>query len=162
MHNDAIYKNQWFDVLELLSSTEAVHGIIQGNATRLLFDSQILPIEEAAKKMSFALSQGAEVQKAAGWLEGFLHGSGLLLIHNPALWTIIDGWISGLIVDNFQELLPLLRRTFSSFSQPEREKMLQIAKKGHDAVTLLQNKSKWDLERIKIMVPTLKLLLGQD
>ena len=158
--NDTDFLADWREVLSLVSESDAMHGTLQGVCTRLLFDTQVIDIEEAAQKMSFALSSGAEVKKAAGWIEGFLFGSGLLLIHNPALWNIIDGWVSTLNAANFQALLPLLRRTFSAFAKPEREKMLQIAKKGHGDNTSANQRSEWNMERVQTVLPTVKMLLG--
>lgn len=158
--NDSSFLTEWREVLALVSVSDAMHGTLQGVATRLLFDSQVIDIEAAAAKMSYALSTGATVQKSAGWIEGFLFGSGLLLIHNPALWNIIDGWVAGLNASNFQGLLPLLRRTFSAFAKPEREKMLQIAKKGHAGMASANQHSAWDMERVQVVLGTVKMLLG--
>ena len=58
-------------------------------------------------------------------------------------------------------ILPLLRRTFSAFSASERQKMLELAKKGQLAVTASSgNEMDYDVERGEKVVETLKLLLG--
>ena len=67
---------------------------------------------------------------AAAWLEGFLNGSGLLLIHHEALWRILDEWVEEIEMERLMELLPILRRTFSNFSPSERQKMLGLAQKN--------------------------------
>jgi len=156
---DADFSAQWAATLKLLSDSQTVQGILQGISVRLLFDTRVLDIEATANKMSFALSKGTEVKLAAGWVQGFLHGSGLLLIHNPLLWNIVDSWVAQLSPDNFQGLLPLLRRSFSSFSQPEREKMMQIAKHGQSVATTSRRNSEWDAERIKTVLDTVQTLL---
>ena len=57
---------------------------------------------------------GQRAGQAAAWLEGFLHGSGLLLLHNETLWEILDQWVAA-DGEAFNPLLPLLRRTFAQF-----------------------------------------------
>ncbi len=157
LHQDDGFKSEWLNVLELLSDSNAVKGIIQGISCRLLFDSGT-HIDIIAKKMEFALSKAAEVNIAASWIQGFLFGSGLLLIHNPQLWNILDTWVLSIKPELFQELLPLLRRSFSEFSRPERERMLSIAKNGQ-----LQQKIKeqaFNKDSVNLVIGTLKTLIG--
>ncbi|MCB0580271.1 MAG: hypothetical protein KDD10_13290, partial [Phaeodactylibacter sp.] len=65
---------------------------------------------------------------------------------------------------HFDEILPLLRRAFSEFTPPEREKMLRLARRGmqepekNDASV----ETAFDQKRAKQVLPTVKLLLGLD
>jgi hypothetical protein len=77
--------------------------------------------------MSRALSPAAPAPAAAGWAEGFLAGSGLLLVHDDALLALADGWLAGLTADAFTAVLPALRRTFGGFAPPERRAIGQQA-----------------------------------
>jgi hypothetical protein len=70
--------------------------------------------------MSRELSAAAPAAAAAGWAEGFLAGSGLLLVHDDKLLGLADGWLAGLSEDAFAAVLPALRRTFGGFAPPER------------------------------------------
>jgi hypothetical protein len=70
--------------------------------------------------MARAVSVGATPARAAAWIEGFLAGGGLVLVHDDALLRLIDEWISGLPERSFTDVLPLLRRTFSEYAAPER------------------------------------------
>jgi len=63
-------------------------------------------------------------------VEGFLKGSGLLLLHDEALWQVLDSWVTALASETFTALLPLLRRTFSTFAAPERRQMGERVKHG--------------------------------
>jgi hypothetical protein len=78
-----------------------------------------LSTSEVSSYFTLALSN-PEPEKASAWLEGFLRGSGLILIHDPVLLGILDTWLANLPSNTFVRLLPLLRRTFSSFEIPER------------------------------------------
>ena len=69
----------------------------------------------------------APAPAAAGWAEGFLAGSGLLLVHDDKLLALVDGWLAGLSADAFAAVLPALRRTFGGFAPPERRAIGQQA-----------------------------------
>ena len=101
--------------------------LISGRLTRLLFDAGRLVADEAAARMSRALSAAAPPPAAAGWAEGFLGGSGLLLVHDDKLLALVDGWLAGLSADAFAAVLPALRRTFGGFAPPERRAIGQQA-----------------------------------
>lgn len=108
--------------------------------------------------MQFRLSQAQPALESAQWLEGFLHGSGLLLLHQPALWEILDGWVGEIPEAYFPEILPLLRRTFSRFSGPEREKMLDLARQGKSVAvrTDRTDSEDWVAERVERIQPLLR------
>ena len=44
--------------------------------------------------MSRALSPGEEPERGATWIEGFIGTSGLVLVHDPDLLAVLDGWIA--------------------------------------------------------------------
>ena len=127
----------------------------------MLFDKKIITVQDAANEMYLMLSVGNDTGSAANWLEGFLHGSGLLLIHNMDLWNILDKWIDEMNFLTFQNLIPLLRRTFSEFSAPEKEKMLELAKRGQVRASKKKSKEEdFDKKRGEGVLDTVKLLLG--
>lgn len=126
--NNQDHQKQWYQTLTIISENEASHKLIQGGALRVLFEKQECNLREVTTAMRLALSPANPVLDVAYWIEGFLHGSGLLLIYNPQLWSILDNWISQLKEEAFMEILPLLRRTFANFPPPERQKMLELAK----------------------------------
>ena len=63
--------------------------------------------------MGLVLTVGVPPARAAAWIEGFLAGGGLLLVHDERLLSLVDGWLAGIPADTFVEVLPLLRRTFA-------------------------------------------------
>jgi hypothetical protein len=101
--------------------------LISGRLTRLLLDAGRISAGEAGIRMSRALSAAAPAPSAAGWAEGFLAGSGLLLVHDHKLLALADGWLAGLSADAFTAVLPALRRTFGGFAPPERRAIGQQA-----------------------------------
>uniref|UniRef100_UPI0006E3956E DUF5682 family protein n=1 Tax=Peterkaempfera griseoplana TaxID=66896 RepID=UPI0006E3956E len=97
------------------SLATGVPGLLRGRAVRLLLDDGRLSTDEAARRMGLALSTAVGPADAAGWAEGFLAGGGMLLVHDDRLLALLDDWVSSVPGDAFTDVLPLLRRTFSSF-----------------------------------------------
>ena len=84
----------------------------------------------------------------------------MLLIHNPSLWKILDEWVEDIGMNNFKEILPLLRRTFSQFPPTEREKMMQLAKHVFDEKEKNIEQGDNALQDIEALMPTIRLLLS--
>ncbi|MEU8267288.1 DUF5682 family protein [Sphaerisporangium sp. NPDC049002] len=110
----------WLESLRGVAERRDLHGLIGGRLTRILLDAGTIPAEEVARRMSRSMSAGNPPAQAAAWVEGFLSGSGLLLVHDAGLLGLIDTWLTGLTGEAFVDVLPLLRRTFGAFAPPER------------------------------------------
>jgi Family of unknown function (DUF5682) len=115
---DGESRERWLDTLARL--LPRCPPLMSGRLTRLLLDAGRLATDEASARMSRELSAAAPAAAAAGWAEGFLAGSGLLLVHDDKLLGLADGWLAGLSEDAFAAVLPALRRTFGGFAPPER------------------------------------------
>ncbi|MDH2424110.1 DUF5682 family protein [Sphaerisporangium sp. TRM90804] len=113
-------RDAWLAALRGVAERRDLHGLIGGRLARILLDAGAIPAEEAARRMSRSMSAGTPAVRAAAWVEGFLSGSGLLLVHDAALLGLIDTWLTGLGPEAFIDVLPLLRRTFGAFPAPER------------------------------------------
>lgn len=103
-----------------LDGRRDVHGLVAGRVVRLLADGGVLSPQQATDRFAAALSVGVPPAGKAQWAEGFLSGSGVLLAHDRDLLAILDGWMASLSAQEFLDALPLLRRTFGEFAQPER------------------------------------------
>ena len=154
------YTSEWEKMLVRISGQETIHPKLKGITTRILFDNQGIDLLKASQLMGLALSASVSLNEAAGWVEGFLHGSGLLLIHNPALWKMIDQWLKTLSEDQFTEMLPVLRRTFSQFSPAERRQMGEIAQKGPEAFRLKESLA-LNEENVRKVIPIIRGILGR-
>ncbi|RYB93951.1 hypothetical protein EUA93_06030 [Nocardioides oleivorans] len=110
----------WAEAMESVSAPEHVAGGVAGRATRILLDGGHIDSDTAAHRMGRRLSLAAPAPQAAAWLAGFLAGDAVLLVHDPVLLGLVDEWIDGLDETTFEDLLPLVRRTFSEFSRAER------------------------------------------
>jgi hypothetical protein len=118
--DDEAISGPWLQALRHVADLAGANGLLVGRATRLLRDCGRFGQEDVAARMARALSPGTPPPSAAAWLEGFLAESGLLLAHDREMLRLIDNWLTGLGPGRFEEVLPLLRRTFSTFTAPER------------------------------------------
>ena len=153
---------EWYQALAKLADQRDLHGLITGRSCRLLLNAEMLAAEEIAQRLQFALSLGNEPDHAAHWLEGLLSGSGILLLHDESLWQIVDNWLCQLDTDTFLQLLPLLRRTFSSFQFGERQQMFAKVKQGKSsqAVRIKLDAAHFDAEKAAVCIPLVSRLLG--
>jgi len=159
--NDPGFFGPWYDCLAAIADNGRVNGILTGACTRILFDKKIRSEADTADRMSYALSPATPPLDAAQWLEGFLQGSGLLLLHNNILWNLLDAWVDSLAYEpTFRETLPMLRRTFSRFPAPERERMLGLAKQGQ-VVERMTEVVDYEEDRAGRVMPLVKQLLQQ-
>ena len=148
-------------IRSLVQIEQTATPMLSGLSARLLWEQNAQSPDQTATTMQYRLSHAQPPQEAALWLEGFLHGSGLLLLHQPALWQILDAWIAGIYAPDFPVLLPLLRRTFSRFSGPEREKMLDLARRTATAHAGPERDSaEWDARRVALVHPLVRRILG--
>jgi hypothetical protein len=90
-----------------------------------------------------------------------LKGSGLLLLHDDRLWQVLDSWVSDLSGEVFIQLLPLLRRTFSTFPAPERRAMGERVRRGiARPAAPVATPAEFDRARAEAALPLMARLLG--
>ncbi|WP_223626224.1 DUF5682 family protein [Microbacterium sp. EST19A] len=118
--DDAELRDRWCATLRLLAERDRVSPLIAGRAARLLHDVRHVDDDWLRQRMRLALSAGADPRDAAGWLEGAFAGDAALIIHDRQVLGLIDTWLTAVDEQVFDDLLPLLRRTFSEFHKSER------------------------------------------
>ncbi|MBT9395507.1 hypothetical protein KLP40_20245 [Hymenobacter sp. NST-14] len=156
----AAHEADWYAALAAVQRNPVSAGLLAGAAARLLFDAQQIDADTTATVLGLALAPAQPTPYATAWIEGFLRGSGLLLIHHRELFGLLDTWLGSLSEDAFRETVPLLRRAFTDFSLPERRQLLDLA--AHDAATPTANQQAMaiDWERGRRVLPGLRALLG--
>ena len=150
----------WQRALKQIATSTSAHELLQGLASRLLLDEHLWETADAAQALSLHLSSGAEPLKAAAWLEGFLNRNALVLLHDAALWQLVNDWLSGLGEEHFVHILPLVRRTFAAFSASERRDLGQRARQGVAPVAAVASAPEWDEELAGLPLPLLRTILG--
>jgi Family of unknown function (DUF5682) len=161
---DGASRTRWLDTLARLILSDRCPPLISGRLSRLLLDAGRLGPDEAATRMSRELSAAVLAAAAAGWAEGFLAGSGLLLVHDDRLLSLADGWLAGLSADAFTGVLPALRRTFGAFAPPERraigEKAARLDGSGRPRVVAAPADDDIDEDRAAAAVRAVAGILG--
>jgi len=151
----------WHGVLHRLGDRQTLHGLIAGRCCRLLIDANAYEAGDIQRRLSYALSAASEPAHAAAFVEGLLKGSGQLLLHTETLWAMLDEWVIGLSEENYIATLPLVRRTFATFTLPERRQMGERISYGSDRLAPRQVVlAELDRTRAEAVLPTLARLLG--
>jgi hypothetical protein len=160
----ADHTTDWRAALARIVDQPSVHGLLRGRCARLLFDADEMAVDDVATRLSQTLSRGNDPGHGARWLEGFLKGSGLLLLHDPKLLALINDWVAGINPEVLEELLPLLRRTFATFPAGERRQVGQILKapRASRTTTPATAASGFDRERAARPLPLILQLLGGE
>ncbi len=156
------YLDSWLATLVGMLDQHDLHGILQGHCCRLLLDAGRLDDSEAARRFGLALSTANDPIQAAAWVDGFLRGSGQLLVHDETLWSLIDNWVSALTGVAYAALLPLLRRTFATFTPPERRQIGERVQRGPGVAPRAAPGVSHDVDRARAecVLPVLEKLLG--
>ncbi|HKX66255.1 MAG TPA: DUF5682 family protein [Intrasporangium sp.] len=159
--DDPQLRTPWHRALAAVAADDRIHGAVSGRANRLLLDVGEIDQTTAATRLSRHLSQAVPGPAAASWLDGFLAGEALLLLHSDELLAIVDEWLASVEDDAFEDLLPLVRRTFSRYQPGERRQIgahLTSLASGRPARP--EQTHDLDLERAAPAVDAVARLLG--
>ncbi|MEM7183291.1 MAG: DUF5682 family protein [Spirochaetota bacterium] len=154
------YDIAWKEAIANIVESENVHGLIAGKSCRLLYERGGIGKNELEKRFTLALSLGNDVAFTASWLEGFLKGGGIQIVLNREIWNILDSWLANMASDVFPEVLPLLRRAFSSFSDVDKERIGKQASGKEFSVLGNTASGGFDPELAKQALPIVRQLLG--
>lgn len=160
--NDEELKAMWLEFIRQIRNSANVHPLLSGYATHLLNDKGDISYEEMENTLSFYSSAGNVPTDMAYWFEGFLHSSGSVLLLDDNLWKMVSNWISAQTKEDFMQLLPILKRTFSQFTISERRKLGEKAKtNGSDKIQqqMIIDTTLIDKEAIRV-IPVIRQLLG--
>lgn len=153
----------WMEKLREITEKEGVHMVIKGCTIRLLFDQKELTEEEVSTLLQYYLSPNQDAMDVASWVEGFLRGSGLILIYDNKIWNMIYEWVDTIESEQFMELIPVLRRAFSKFPFGERRQIGAKAKKGlvlMDENIETESSSTFDKEAAVAIIPIISKYLA--
>jgi hypothetical protein len=155
------FTTQWQECLwQIVGNTNSA-ARVRGFAGRQLMNDGLLQGEDLYGMFSRSTSPALPPVEVSTWLEGFLGGSGTVLLLDAKLWKLVDDWVGSLNEEAFIQTLPLLRRTFSAFSPAERRKLGEKVKSGAAGpVAVGSSTSTMNSERAERAIPILKKILG--
>lgn len=110
----------WNAALRSALATRSLPGLLAGRITRMLLDAGELDRDDAASRLSRALSQGTQAEEQAEWIEGFLAGDILLLSYDNTLLEVLNEWLARIGDQAFVNVLPALRRAFGQWPSPQK------------------------------------------
>ncbi|MEO9326011.1 DUF5682 family protein [Nocardioides sp. C4-1] len=120
----------WRTALGAAAADDRVAPLVSGRANRILLDLGEIGSDDVAPRMSRRLSRAADAVAGAAWVDGFLDGDAVLLVHDATLLGLVDAWVAGVGEESFEDVLPLLRRTFARFEPPERRQIGERLRHG--------------------------------
>ena len=126
--NDAACAQIWQDFIAKVQASGKVHPLLSGCTTRLMRDHHTMTNELILQALSYYSSVGNTPNDMAFWFEGFLENSGTVLLLDDVLWGLVNDFMCGLDEESFKQILPIMRRTFSTFEQHERTQLGQKAR----------------------------------
>ncbi|NMM85533.1 hypothetical protein B2J88_14340 [Rhodococcus sp. SRB_17] len=156
MRNDAESTARWLGAMRSVIDRDDINGMLVGRMVRLLRDAGSITETDAAERLSRSLSIGSAATDKAGWVDGFLGGGGLVLVHDRALLDLIDSWVRELREQDFIDTLPLLRRTFGAFEAAERRAIGQAVRGGR----LVESAVETDARRGRAALGVVAAILG--
>lgn len=119
------YESLWYQALSQIMHNEQSHGLIAGRCCRILVEGEVINQNDAARMLTLRMNVVDDPHDVASWLEGFLSNSGLILIYDNVILQLVDDWLGNLTEDHFISMLPLLRRTMSTYSHAEQKRIWQ-------------------------------------
>jgi hypothetical protein len=154
------YDSLWHDSLKKILERDTVNGLLRGYACNLLQHARTLSMDEVMRQIRLATT-GDPAQTAA-WLQGFLHRRADLLINDTTLLQVIDEWVMMLGDESFIETLPLVRRTFSQFEEPQRQRIGMAVKRMNQNEKPVPPPTVAENENTEAAISTINMLLGVD
>jgi hypothetical protein len=150
-------RSLWIDALASIASLHGGSPLLIGKAERLRFDLGVVDGDTLGLRLSQAASSGAAAKETASFVQGLLAGPGAILIHHDALFRAVDEWLTQLNGEIFEEILPLVRRSFSLFTRPERR---QIGERVSGQTRLVARQSDFNEDRALRVLPKVRMILG--
>jgi Family of unknown function (DUF5682) len=160
LFGDSPLVEDWCRALTALAADATVAPAIGGLAARRLYERSAATPEAIAATLSRALSPANLPSAAASFLHGFFDQGAEVILHDRVLFTVVDEWLAAPEEERFLEVLPMLRRAFSSFGPVERRRLIEQAGRGAAPVHAVS--ATIDEEAFAHALPLLNLILGID
>lgn len=108
-----------------IESSNSVHPLLKGYSTKLLLNRKVFKVASLPIKLSKIFKSSTPPLDKAHWLEGFLVGGMLTILFNPLTLKTLINFVGQVDDEEFMEILPVLRRSFESESQNNKNRFLK-------------------------------------
>ncbi|MFZ4628162.1 MAG: DUF5682 family protein [Blastocatellia bacterium] len=116
-------QERWWQALRQVLDQRHADPRLAGRSFGLLLTARRLALPEAERGFALALSRPGDLGPIAAWLDGLLVDSGEALDYQEEAVSLLDRWLQKVDDSTFRRLLPVLRRTFSQFPWPLRQRL---------------------------------------
>ncbi|TVR89755.1 MAG: hypothetical protein EA411_01600 [Saprospirales bacterium] len=120
--------SNWEDCLFSTLENPMTHPHLSGYAARQLQERGAIDLSTLSSTMNYVFSHVSTSIYQAEWLEGFLTGGLMTLFYDPAILRSLNRFVADLPKEEFDSLLPILRRSFSDSSPVEKRRFLEQIK----------------------------------
>lgn len=118
-------KEAWLSTARGLTANFVVNAQTSGMAAGLLYLAQALNDAEAAALIAQRLSNTAQPDNCAAFLEGFLNVNATVIVKSRTVVAALDTFLCGLDIERFKNSLPALRRALGPLGATERRYLLE-------------------------------------
>ncbi len=125
---DEVDPEPWITAVERVAMSDDRHPFLSGYATALLIERSHIDDEDLDREVARRLSPGSDASVGVAWFEGLVQRNRAALFLRRALWSCLAGYVDELDDDAFRRALLYLRRAFSTFSQGEIRRVVEILK----------------------------------
>ncbi|MCZ8373778.1 MAG: DUF5682 family protein [Beijerinckiaceae bacterium] len=125
LQGDSRFTEAFLLELERIAHGASTVALLAGFALRRLHDRGALAGGMTASLFSRRLSPSVPPKECADFLEGFLDGAAQIVAQDRTLLGLVDEWLMAQDEAAFVEILPMLRRSFSSVEAAGRRLLLQ-------------------------------------
>lgn len=162
LYEDEDILSNWFGCLKKIASLENSSSLINGFCINLLYESKQLSISEMNDYLNFNLNHKLDIQKTSFWIEGCFKNQGKVILYSSELFEILNSWILNLDYEIFIEILPLLRRTFSTWEDPIKRKILELIMNKNQQNSSTEVIKILDIDNTKVFYNTLNIILSSQ
>ncbi len=162
LYEDNDILSNWFGCLKKIASLENSSSLINGFCINLLYESKQLSIREMNDYLAFNLNHKLDLQETSFWIEGCFKNQGKVILYSSELLEILNSWITNLNYETFIAILPLIRRTFSTWDAPIKRKILELIMNKNEQNSSTEIIKILDIDNTKVFYNTLNIILNSQ
>ncbi len=122
------YFELWVNEIISASTNESIHSLVRGRIWYIALEEKWCTPENFLTELEYQFLKLNEIKKTAFWIEGFMHQSTKFYLFQDEALQLMTTWINALDEEQFTNLLPILRRSFSELNSKERDRIFQKVK----------------------------------
>ena len=123
---DLKFDIDWNGRLLRITKEPVYHPLLRGFCLRTVMTLGGVESSFVEGQFRRALSFSETTDHSAFWIEGFLSGNASAILYHAVLSDLLAVWVNNLENEDFDRVLPVLRRAFSRFSDSEKNQISRL------------------------------------